>query len=145
MFTTQHKDKRQKKNEPFNRHQESADASKGMRRLQTERPGKSFTLRSNEDWLEATIAYVLHSAEQTLEDTTLVERGVQGRMTREGNSDRNIEKPMVASLSQNDTFLLLKLKNCVGVPDYEKMLNSQLYSSCKGEAKQGSVLPWDVA
>ena len=39
------KDKRQKKDEPFNPYQKSADAPKGMRRLQTERPGKSFTFK----------------------------------------------------------------------------------------------------
>lgn len=41
----QHKDKKKKKDEPFNPYQKSADAPKGMRRLQTERPGKSFTFK----------------------------------------------------------------------------------------------------
>lgn len=41
----QRKDKKQKKGEPFNPYQKSADAPKGMRRLQTERPGKSFTFK----------------------------------------------------------------------------------------------------
>ena len=41
----QRKDKKQKKDEPFNPYQKSADAPKGMRRLQTERPGKSFTFK----------------------------------------------------------------------------------------------------
>ncbi len=40
----QHKDKKQK-NKPFDPYQKSADAPKGMRRLQTERPGKSFTFK----------------------------------------------------------------------------------------------------
>jgi len=40
------KGKGKKKNKPFDPYVKSADAPKGMRRLQTERPGKSHTFRS---------------------------------------------------------------------------------------------------
>ena len=88
---------------------------------------------------------MLHSAERTLEDTTLIERGAQGRVGRDGNNGREMEKPMVAPLSHDNTFLQLKYKDCVGVRKHGARLGPQPYSSCKGEVKQDSALPWDVA
>lgn len=75
----------------------------------------------------------------------LIERGVQGRVVGNGKSDQAVEKPRVASLSQNETFLLLELKDSVGVREHEVRLVPQSYSACEGEARQGGGLRWVVA
>ena len=86
---------------------------------------------------------MLYSAERTQEDTLPIERGVQGRVVGDGKSDQDMKKLRMASLSQNEPFLLLELKDCVGVREYETRLAPQSYSACEGEAKQGSGLHWE--